>query len=63
MVVHVGCALPSRRRRRAEVPPSRVRRLLRVSEERSGRVINDSQVINGKRVQVQRRRPFAVFIG
>ena len=34
-----------------------------VSAERSGRAITASQVINGKRVQVQRRRPFAVFIG
>jgi len=34
-----------------------------VSDERSGRVITASQVINGKRVQVQRRRPFAVFVG
>jgi hypothetical protein len=34
-----------------------------LSDARSGRVITASQVINGKRVQVQRRRPFAVFIG
>jgi cell division septation protein DedD len=34
-----------------------------VSAERSGRAIIASQVINGKRVQVERRRPFAVSIG
>lgn len=34
-----------------------------VSDERSGRVINGSQVINGKRVEVQRRRPFAIHVG
>jgi len=34
-----------------------------VSAERAGRTIIASQVINGKRVQVERRRPFAVFIG
>jgi hypothetical protein len=41
--------------------PSRV--AVEVSAERSGRAIIASQVINGKRVQVERRRPFAVFIG
>jgi hypothetical protein len=47
------------------IAPRRVRRsvAVEVSVERSGRVINDSQVINGRRVQVQRRRPFAVFVG
>jgi hypothetical protein len=47
------------------IAPRRVRRsvAVEVSAERSGRVINDSQVINGRRVQVQRRRPFAVFVG
>ena len=47
------------------IAPRRVRRsvAVEVSAERSGRAIIASQVINGKRVQVQRRRPFAVFIG
>ena len=43
----------------------RVRRsvAVEVSAERSGRAITANQVIDGKRVEVQRRRPFAVFIG
>jgi hypothetical protein len=47
------------------IAPRRVRRsvAVEVSAERSGRAITASQVINGKRVQLQRRRPFAVFIG
>ena len=47
------------------IAPRRVRRsvAVEVSAERSGRAIIASQVINGKRVQVERRRPFAVFIG
>ena len=46
------------------IAPRCVRRsvAVEVSAERSGRAITASQVINGKRVQVQRRRPFAVFI-
>jgi hypothetical protein len=34
-----------------------------LSAERSGRVINSSQVINGRRVQVQRRQAFAIHHG
>jgi hypothetical protein len=34
-----------------------------ISAERSGRSVTTSQVINGKRVQVQRRRAFAIHIG
>jgi hypothetical protein len=41
--------------------PSRV--TVEISAERSGRSVNTSQVINGKRVQVQRRRAFAIHIG
>ena len=49
---------------KAVAPGRRSSRIgVHLSVERSGRVINDSQVINGKRVQVQRRRPFAVFVG
>jgi hypothetical protein len=46
-------------------PPRRVRRsvAVEVSAERTGRTVNTSQVINGKRVQVQRRRAFAIHIG
>ena len=36
---------------------------VRVSDERSGRVITTDQVVNGKRIQVQRRKPFAIFAG
>jgi hypothetical protein len=43
---------------------SRRRRLdVALSAERSGRSITTSQVINGRHVQVQRRRPFAIHIG
>jgi hypothetical protein len=47
------------------IAPRRVRRGLAVdiSAERSGCTINTSEVINGKRVQVQRRRAFAIHIG
>ena len=47
------------------IAPRRVRRsvAVEVSAERSGRAITASQGIDGKRVQVQRRRSFAVFIG
>jgi hypothetical protein len=34
-----------------------------ISAERSGRVVNSTQVINGKRVQVQRRQAFAIHHG
>jgi hypothetical protein len=47
------------------IAPRRVRRRFAVglSAEGSSRAINTSQVINGKRVQVQRRRAFAIRIG
>jgi hypothetical protein len=47
------------------IAPRRIRRGLavEVSAERSGRAINASQVINGKQVQVQRRRAFAIHVG
>ncbi len=34
-----------------------------VSEIRRGRIITTGQVVNGKRIVVQRRRPFAVYVG
>jgi hypothetical protein len=47
------------------IAPRRVRRsvAVEVSAERSGRAMIASQVINGKRVQVQRRRAFAIHVG
>jgi hypothetical protein len=47
------------------IAPRRVRPsvAVEVSAERSGRAIIASQVINGKRVQVQHRRAFAIHIG
>ena len=47
------------------IAPRRIRRgvSVEISAERGGRAINTSQVINGKRVQVQRRRAFAIHIG
>jgi hypothetical protein len=47
------------------IAPRRVRRGVSVelSAERGGRAIITSQVINGKWVQVQRRRAFAIHIG
>jgi hypothetical protein len=48
---------------KAVAPGRRSSRIsVRMSDERSGRVINDSQVINGRRIQVQRRKPFAIFV-
>jgi hypothetical protein len=34
-----------------------------ISEGRRGRIVVATQTINGKRVMVQRRRAFAVFVG
>jgi hypothetical protein len=49
---------------RAIAPRRAERRLaVEVSAERSGRSVTTSQAINGKRVQVQRRRAFAIHIG
>ena len=47
------------------IAPRRVRRGVsaELSAERGGRAIITSQVINGKWVQVQRRRPFAIHVG
>ena len=47
------------------IAPRRVSRHLRVdlSTERSGRTVVTSQIINGKRVQVQRRQPFSIHVG
>ena len=47
------------------IAPRRVRRsvAVEISAERSGRSVTTSQVINGKRVQVQRRRAFAIHVG
>ena len=47
------------------IAPRRVKRsvAVEVSAERSGRASNTSRVINGKRVQVQRRRAFAIHSG
>jgi hypothetical protein len=43
------------------IAPGRIRRKLEVeiSAQRSGRAVTTSQVINGRHMQVQRRRPFA----
>ena len=47
------------------IVPRRVRRglAIEISAERSGRMVNSSQVINGRRVQVQRRQAFAIHSG
>jgi len=34
-----------------------------VSDIRRGRIIATSQTVNGRRIVVQKRRPFAVFVG
>jgi hypothetical protein len=34
-----------------------------ISEGRRGRIVAAAQTINGKRVMVQRRRAFAVYVG
>ncbi len=34
-----------------------------VSEIRRGRIIATSQTINGRRIVIKKRRPFAVFVG
>ncbi len=34
-----------------------------VSEIRRGRIITTGQVVNGRRIVVQKRRPFAVYVG
>ncbi len=34
-----------------------------VSEIRRGRILTTNQTVNGKRIVVQRRRPFAVYVG
>jgi hypothetical protein len=43
--------------------PRQTVRAVEVSAERSGRAINTKRVINGMRVQVQRRRAVAIHIG
>jgi hypothetical protein len=64
-----GCLRRWRRTRIASlrtVPRSRTVIPHAASDEasrRTGRTVNTSQVINGKRVQIQRRRPFAIHIG
>jgi hypothetical protein len=58
--------LPSSRAASRRVAP-RSRRATAVevdiSEGRRGRIVVASQTINGKRVMVQRRRAFAVYVG
>jgi hypothetical protein len=34
-----------------------------VSEIRRGRILTTNQTVNGRRIVVQRRRPFAVYVG
>ena len=34
-----------------------------VSDIRRGRIITTGQVVNGRRIVVQKRRPFAVYVG
>lgn len=36
---------------------------VQLSEERRGRIITTGQVINGKRLVIQKRRPFAIHVG